>query len=143
MIKFEKNRANNMIIFMLDPCWIWLINMCVEKLLFALLKSMIKKLEYPCSWFAIIKWCFLWLLKRLGLINYTQTQLIFFQMCISTLETTKEVVIQELSLFQHFSIDLENWKEPLTCWKSSATTFPSMVNFTCQIMEIVGNQIEI
>lgn len=63
-------------------------------------------------------------------------------MCISTSETTKEVVTQELSLFQHSSIDLENWKEPLTCWKSSATTFPSMAYFNRQIIEIVGNQIE-
>ncbi len=50
VIKFEKNRANNMIIFYVGPIskgWIWSLNVCAEKLPFALLKNMTRKLGYP------------------------------------------------------------------------------------------------
>jgi hypothetical protein len=49
----------------------------------------------------------------------------------------------ELGLFRHLLVKLEDYQLPLTWWKSHEIQFPNVFFITRQIFRILGSQIEI
>jgi len=66
-----------------------------------------------------------------------------FEMTISTNEPRIVLVIEELLIFQHYQVDVEDIKCPLQRWEKHESMFCT-IGFCIKIFfEIVGSQIEI
>jgi hypothetical protein len=65
-----------------------------------------------------------------------------FEMFARTIEPTKEVVNKELLMFRRFQMDVKDIKCLLEWWAKHEFLFPTMTFIVCQILGIVGFQIE-
>ncbi len=66
-----------------------------------------------------------------------------FEMTTNTNEPTKEVVNLELLILQRFQMDAKNIKCPSEWWENHESMFLTIGFLACQILKIVGSQIEI
>jgi hypothetical protein len=66
-----------------------------------------------------------------------------FQMTIGNIELTKKFVKKELLVFWHYLVDVKEIKCPFQWWEKHETMFPTIGFLICQILRIVGSQIEI
>ncbi len=65
-----------------------------------------------------------------------------FQMTIRSTKPTKDFVERELLLFQCYHMDVKEIKCPFQWWDKHEAMFPIVRFLTCQILRIVGSQIE-
>jgi hypothetical protein len=84
--------------------------------------------------------------KFVGCVNQVgdkDLNLVIFQQIASISEPSKELVTDELLIFKHYQVDPKNIKYFLQWWGKHEAMFPTIVFFTCQILSIIGSQIEI
>jgi hypothetical protein len=65
-----------------------------------------------------------------------------FQQTTSTSEPSKELVTKELLIFKHYQVDPKNIKCPLQWWGKHEAMFLTFGFLACQILSIIGSQIE-
>ncbi len=65
-----------------------------------------------------------------------------FQQIASTSEPTKELVTKELLVFKHYQMDPKYIKWLLQWWGKYETMFLTIGFLACQILNIIGSQIE-
>jgi hypothetical protein len=83
--------------------------------------------------------------KSIGLVNQITDEnydLDIFQQLASTSEPTKELVTKELLIFRHYQMDPKNIKCLFQWWGKYEAMFPTIGFLACQILDIVGSQIE-
>jgi hypothetical protein len=86
------------------------------------------------------------MIESIGCVNQTfdrDFNLDIFRQTASTSEPSKELVTKELLIFKHYQVDPKNIKYFLQWWGKHEAMFPTIVFFTCQILSIIGSQIEI
>ncbi len=84
--------------------------------------------------------------KFVGCVDQTCDEdfsLYIFQQIASTNESSQELVTRELLIFRHYQVNSKNIRCPLQWWGKHEIMFPIIGFLACQILGIVGSQIEI
>jgi hypothetical protein len=64
-------------------------------------------------------------------------------MIVSTSELAKELINRKLLIFKRNKVDVKEIKNIFRWWEKYDSMFPIMIFFACQILRIMGSQIEI
>jgi hypothetical protein len=83
--------------------------------------------------------------KSIGCVNQRgdeNSSLDIFQQTPSTNDPTKELVTKVLLIFRHYQMDFKDIKCLLQWWGKYEATFSVVGFLPCQILSIVGSQIE-
>jgi len=145
-LKFENKKAHNMLFFMLDPGFksLCLISSFVgRKEGVNIVDEYDRRTLYPM----LLK-CYhhLHLMKKsigcVGQIGDEDSSLDIIQQIASTSEPSKELITRELLIFKHYQVDPKNIKCAFQWWAKHEAMFPIVGFLACQILGVVGSQIE-
>jgi len=67
----------------------------------------------------------------------------FFEQAFSTSDQQKNLSLKKLLIFKYYQIDPKEIKCPFQWWGKDEAMFPIVCFLACQILGIVGSQIEI
>jgi hypothetical protein len=77
-----------------------------------------------------------------GQLGDEDSSLDIFQQIACTSEPSKELITRELLIFKHYQMDPKDIKCPLQWWAKHEAMFPIVGFWACQILGIIGSQIE-
>ncbi len=66
-----------------------------------------------------------------------------FEMIVSTSELAKELINKKLLIFKRYKVDVKEIQHIFQWWEKYESMFPIVSFLACQILNIVGSQIEI